>query len=234
MATQRFGMLAAGRNVSLGPSWDFKNYTHGSWLGQADAIRKQYLAVGQRLHTQTMEIETAKAARREPKLADPAVRASLAKQDRTRLAALRNSYDKIEQEVLDLGRSLKPADDSDTSFRAAIVNSQLRDRLFNAKDDKARAELLQHAPYRAAMYEAPPVASNVSPMVYQRLRDQDIRERYPEATETIKQWHEAEQVLGHVFRAVESSLGHELVATGVVAAEQEAAAPQAAEEPAWA
>jgi hypothetical protein len=229
---QRFGINVGGKSVSLGAPWRFSGYTNGSFLGRADAVRKQVLQTTKRLHDQSQEIELARAGRREPKLPDISARQLMAKKDRETLSALRKQWADLEAQVFKLELTLKPFDDTDTSFKSAVVAAQLRDRLFQAKDDRARSELLKLAPYRAALYEAPAETSGVSPLVYARSRQADIEARHPEETATIRDFRAAEQIIDSVFQATESALAAELLASGVVQQEQPEPQPQASE--AWA
>jgi hypothetical protein len=238
MATQpqRYGMtLPDGKSVHLGGPWPFAagSYSNTSFLGRTDQVRRQALQVAKRLHDQTVEIATAKAARRDPKIPDAPARQMLAKKDRETLLTLRKAFDDVERDVFNMEVSLRPFDE-DTSLSGAIVRAQLRDRLFQA-NDQTKTELLKVAEYRRAAYEAPPQTSGVSPLTYARLKQEDIARRHPEEVQTIKQFREAEQILDGVFNATVTALGQELQASGVIAAETEQRqepAPQA--EQAWA
>jgi hypothetical protein len=221
-------MNVGGKSVSLGAPWNFSNYTPTSFLGRADAARKQSLAIAQRLNGVSTELALAKAGRRDPALPEVSVRAQMAKSDRAKLVALRKEFGELETAVFNMEVGLRPFDE-DQSLSGAIVRAQLRDRLHSAKDDAQRTELLKIAEYRRAAYEAPPQTSNVSPLTYARLKQEDIARRHPEEVNTIKQFREAEQIVEATLAATETALGAELIATGVVAQEQPAPPPQAEE-----
>lgn len=236
----RYGMNINGRSLSLGGPWPFEqgSYTSGSYLGRADGVRLNALKVAKRLHEQNAEIELAKAAGRAPAIPDPTARQHLVKKDRETIAALRKQLSEIESQVFGMEIKLEPFDTEAPTVMAAIkdssVNAQLRDRLFNAKDERARGRLLEIPAYRKALYEAPAETSGVQQLTYDRLRKQDIEKRYPEETRTIRDFREAESVIEGTFKALDVALGHELTASGVTSLEKQAAQPARAETEAWA
>ena len=178
----RYGMMVDDKGASrtlAGGQWTFsQEYSDGSFIGQANRVRLEALKVAKRLNDQNQELQLAKATNRSPRIPDAMVRQQLAEKDQQTLAELRKAFDQIEGRVFEMEIGLSPYDYESPSVPAAVkdstVNAQMRDRLFNAKDDKARMQLMSIPAYRKAAFEAPAEVSGVGKLTYDRMRAEDI------------------------------------------------------------
>jgi TolA-binding protein len=218
-AVPRYGMMVTPEKSAslMGGQWDFPGYTEGSYIGQCNKVRVQALAVAKRLNDLNAELALAKATGKSPKIPDSTARVALVKRDREQVDQLKKAFDDIEGKIFELEVTLQPYSYTE-SVRDATISAQLRGQLLTA-DDKARAELLQIPAYRRAAFEAPAQASGIGKMTYDRLRGEDIARRYPDEVKTIADFRKAEDIVSHVFRAVDAGLSNEMIASGAAPVE---------------
>jgi hypothetical protein len=89
-------------------------------------------------------------------------------------------------------------------------------------------KLVQKYEYRRAMLEQPPEASAMNATEYQRLREAELEQRFPDVIEGTSAAAEACQICETVLRAAVESVSNELLSVGAPVQEAERTAePQA-------
>ena len=166
------------------PPWPekFRDVSPTGWVGQIWRERQAALKIAQVPHEQNEMVRIAKVTGKQPVLAEPAVRQSVARNQQRELAQIHHRINAVAEQAAAARAKLKLIDHKNDTLIAAMGRQELRAMLRTMKPEE-RTAAMRKVTFRMAALEAEPELSGVPELLHSRLYEGELAAKFPAEVE---------------------------------------------------
>ena len=208
------------------PPWaeKFRDVSPTGWVGQIWSERQAALKIAQVRHGQNEMVRIAKVTGKQPVLAEPAVRQSVARNQQRELAQIQHRINAVAEQAAAARAKLKLIDHKNDTLIAAMGRQELRAMLRTMKPEE-RTAAMRKVTFRMAALEAEPELSGVPELLHSRLYEEELAAKLSAEVEGADEALNAAEIVRETLNTTRLAVEAELIASGTTVSELAEPAP---------
>jgi hypothetical protein len=182
------------------------------------------LKIAQVRHGQNEMVRIAKVTGKQPVLAEPAVRQSVARNQQRELAQIQHRINVVAEQAAAARAKLKLIDHKNDTLIAAMGRQELRAMLRTMKPEE-RTAAMRKVTFRMAALEAEPELSGVPELLHSRLYEEELAAKLSAEVEGADEALNAAEIVRETLNTTRLAVEAELIASGTTVSELAEPAP---------